>query len=89
MALGADPATVSRSVLGQSLELAAVRCVIGLAGAYAASRGLSSLVYHVRPADPISVVGAIALITVVALAAAPMPVRQALSIDPADSLRTE
>jgi len=89
VALGANAATLTRSILGHSLKLAAVGCAMGLAGAYSAARGLSSLVYHVRPTDPTSVVAAIGLMAIVAVAAAAVPVRQALSIDPADTLRTE
>jgi predicted permease len=89
VALGADPASLTRSILGQSLTLAAIGCAIGLAGAYAAARGLSSLVYHVRPTDPVSFSGAVVLMIVVATTAAALPVRQALRVDPADTLRAE
>jgi putative ABC transport system permease protein len=89
VALGADPASLIRSVLGQSLKLAAIGCMIGLAGAYGSARGLSSLVYDVRPTDPMSIGGAIGLMTIVAVAAAAFPVRQALSVDPAETLRSE
>jgi predicted permease len=89
VALGADPASLARSILGQSLKLAAIGCAIGLAGAYGAARGLSSLVFDVRPTDPMSLGGAIALMTIVAVAAAAFPVRQALRVDPADTLRSE
>jgi hypothetical protein len=89
VALGADPGSLTRSILGQSLKLAAIGCTIGLAGAYGAARGLSSLVYDVRPTDPMSIGGAIGLMTIVAVAAAAFPVRQALSVDPAETLRSE
>jgi putative ABC transport system permease protein len=89
VALGADPASLTRSILGQSLKLAAIGCAIGLAGAYGAARGLSALVYHVPPTDPVSFGGAVALMTVVAVIAAAFPVRQALRVDPTDSLRAE
>lgn len=89
VALGADPATLTRSILGQSLKLAVFGCAIGLAGAYGAARGLSSLAYHVRPTDPVSIGGAVALMVAVALTAAVFPVRQALRVDPADTLRVE
>jgi ABC-type antimicrobial peptide transport system permease subunit len=89
VALGADSAALTRSILGQSLKLAAVGCVFGLAGAYAAARGISALVYRVRPTDPASFGGAIVLMAVVAIMAAVLPVRQALRVDPADTLRSE
>ena len=89
VALGADPGSLTRSILGQSLKLAIVGCGIGLAGAYGAARGLSSLVFDVHPRDPMSFGGAIALMTIVAVAAAAVPVRQALSVDPAETLRAE
>jgi predicted permease len=89
VALGADPASLTRSILGQSLKLASIGCSIGLAGAYGGARGLSSLVYHVRPTDPMSFAGAIALMAIIAVMAAAFPVRQALRVDPADTLRAE
>jgi ABC-type antimicrobial peptide transport system permease subunit len=75
MALGADPASLTRSILGQSVKLAAIGCSIGLAGTYGVARGLSALVYHVPPTDPVSFGGAVALMTAVAIVAAAFPVR--------------
>jgi ABC-type antimicrobial peptide transport system permease subunit len=89
VALGADPASLARAILGQSLKLAAVGCAIGLAGSYAAARGLSALVFHIRPTDPLSLGGAIALMTIVAVTAAAFPVREALRVDPVETLRSE
>jgi putative ABC transport system permease protein len=89
VALGADPAALTRTILGQSMRLVAVGCGIGLLGAYGASRALTALVYGVSPTDPAALGGAVALLTAVALAAAALPVRRALHVDPSDTLRAE
>jgi ABC-type lipoprotein release transport system permease subunit len=87
--LGADPAALTRTILGQSLRLVAVGCALGLLGAFAAARALRALVYEVSPTDPVALSGAVALLTVVALAASAVPVRRALRVDPTDTLRAE
>ncbi|MHB1222812.1 MAG: FtsX-like permease family protein [Gemmatimonadaceae bacterium] len=89
VALGADPAALTRTILGRSLRLVAVGCTIGVVGAYGASRALTALVYGVSPTDPVALGGAVVLLVVVALAASAIPVRRALRVDPANTLRTE
>ena len=87
--LGADPATLARMILGQTARLVSVGCVIGLGSAFAASRGLASLVYGVSPTDPVSIVGAIGLLAIVGVCASALPVRRALRVDPTVALRSE
>jgi predicted permease len=89
VALGADPGALTRTILGRSLRLIATGCGVGVLGAYAASHALTALVYGVSPADPVALGGAVALLVVVALAAAALPVRRALRVDPSDTLRAE
>lgn len=89
VALGADPAALTRTILGQSLRLVAVGCVIGILGAFGAGRALATVVYDVRPTDPAALGAAVVLLAVVALAASAVPVRRALRIDPTDALRAD
>jgi ABC-type antimicrobial peptide transport system permease subunit len=89
VALGADPAALTRTILGQSLRLVAVGCAVGLAGAYGGAGALRALVYGVSPTDPTALGGAVVLLAVVALAASVVPVRRALRVDPTDALRAE
>ncbi len=89
VALGADATMLARTIVGRSLRLVAVGCAIGLAGAYAASRALTALAYGVSPTDPVALVGAVLLLTLVALGASAVPVRRALAVDPTETLRAE
>ncbi len=89
MALGAERRDVLRLVLGHGLALAAIGAGIGLVASFAAMRLLSTLLYGVRPTDPLTFAGSSALVILVALAASWFPARRAASIDPMQSLRTE
>jgi len=87
MALGARPAGVVRLVVGQGMAPVLAGVIIGLAGAAAASRALSSLLFRVSPTDAATYAAAALLVTVVGLAACYLPARRSARIDPADSLR--
>ena len=89
MALGASSGDVLRLVLRQGLTLAAIGLVIGLAGAFAASRLLTSMLFEVKPNDPLTYAGVALLLGIVALAASYIPARRAARIDPLDALRQE
>ena len=89
MALGADTGDVLRLVLRQGLALAAAGLAIGLAGAFAASRLLTSMLFEVKPNDPLTYAGVAALLGLVALAASYIPARRAARTDPLIALRQE
>jgi predicted permease len=87
IALGASVREVSRMVLFQSMRLAVFGVVIGVALAWATTRLLSRLLFHVSPTDPV-VLGAVALtLMLVAGLAAYAPARRAARIDPVEVLR--
>ncbi|MGH7636112.1 MAG: FtsX-like permease family protein [Gemmatimonadaceae bacterium] len=88
-ALGATPARLRREVLGEALAVCAAGVIAGVAGALAASRLLTSLLYEVSPTDPAALLGACALLLGVAVVAAYVPARRATRIDPARALRAE
>ena len=88
-ALGATPAQLRREVLGEALAVCGAGVVVGVAGALAASRLLTALLYEVSPTDPAALLGACALLLGVAVAAAYLPARRATRIDPARALRAE
>ena len=89
MALGAPAGTVLKSFVGQGAKLTAVGLVIGLLGAVAMSRAMSSLLYGVQANDPITLVGTAALLAVVSIVATWLPARRAARIDPVRALRSE
>ena len=89
VALGAQPASVSRLVIGHGLRLTAVGLVIGLAGAAFTTRALASLLYGVNPLDPLTFAAIIVLLIITTTIAAYVPVRRALRIDPTEALRAE
>jgi len=89
MALGASPADVSRLVLREGMLLACIGLVIGLAGAAAATRLLTSVLFEVKPGDPITYIGVAVLLAAVTLAATYIPARRASKVDPLVALRQE
>jgi len=87
MALGASPAEVLRTVLRHGAAVVGTGIVIGLAGAVALSRVLSSMVFHVSPLDPRALAGAGLVLAVLGGAVALLPARRAARVDPAEALR--
>jgi len=89
MALGAMRQDVMRLILSQALKLAVVGLGIGLIGAFVATRTLASLLYHVRPADPVTFVAITLLLAVITIFAGLVPAIRATRIDPLVALRYE
>ena len=89
VALGARPRQIERLVLGESLRLAAIGVPIGLAGLAAAAKAASSMLLGVTALDPLSYVLSAAAATALALAAAWIPARRAIRVDPMEALREE
>jgi hypothetical protein len=87
LALGATPGRVLRGVLGRALELTAVGTILGLAGALAAARGLSSSLYGIGRPDALSLLLCVLLVALVTAAASLLPARAASRTDPARTLR--
>ncbi|HEY4218912.1 MAG TPA: ABC transporter permease [Gemmatimonadaceae bacterium] len=89
IALGAQSGDVVKLVLAQGLSLVAIGVVVGAAVAAASSRGLGSLLYHVRPGDPMTIAVAALLLFAVAVIASYGPARRAAALDPIDALRAD
>ena len=89
MALGARPVDVRRMVSLQAGVVVAVGIVVGLAGAVALTRALSALLFGVSPVDPLTMVGAVAILAAVAAIASWVPARRAAALDPAQALRAD
>jgi predicted permease len=88
-ALGASPERLRRGVLTQALTVTGLGAVVGLAVALAASRLLAKLLFGIRPADPVSMVGSAIVLVLVALVAAYFPARHATQVDPVQALRSD
>jgi predicted permease len=88
-ALGATRADILSLIVGQGMTLAAVGVVIGVAGAAAATRGLTTLLYGVTSLDAATYVGVILLLAAVSAAACWGPASRAARIDPTVALRSE
>ncbi len=89
MALGAAQSSIFRLIVGQAMTLVAISLAIGLAGAFAATRLLSSLLFGVGASDPVTFAAIVLLVSVVAFLAAWLPARRATLVDPMQALRTD
>ena len=89
MALGAQPASVLRSFVGQGARLAVIGVAAGTAGALAISPLLSTLLFGVPARDPATFFGVAALLVAVALVACYIPAHRAMRVDPMAALRNE
>ena len=88
-ALGAGTANVLRMVVGQTMTLTALGVAIGIAGAFAVTRLLQTLLFQVSPTDAATFAAVSVILTAVALLASYLPARRATKVDPMVSLRYE
>jgi putative ABC transport system permease protein len=89
MALGGSSADILRLVVGQGMRVVIIGVVCGMVAALGATRLLSSLLFGVSSADPLTFVTVSGALVIVALAACFMPARRAIGIQPAAVLRNE
>ncbi|MGE0131338.1 MAG: ABC transporter permease [Blastocatellales bacterium] len=89
MALGARSGDVLRFVLRQGMKPALAGAALGLAGAWAATRLISGLLFEVNAADPATFAAVTLLLLAIALLACWIPARRAAKVDPMIALRCE
>jgi ABC-type antimicrobial peptide transport system permease subunit len=88
-ALGATATRVRRFVLAETVRLAGLGAVIGLAGAVGATRLLRGMLFEVHPLDPSIILGAAVLLIAASALASYIPVRRATRVDAMAILRSE
>jgi predicted permease len=89
MALGAEPGSVIRMVLRESGLLVVIGVIAGTALAVFASRWAASLLFGLKPWDPLSIAAAVIVLGTVSLMAAWIPARRASRVAPTVALRAE
>jgi predicted permease len=89
MALGARRTSILSLVIRQGLGLALIGIFAGLIGAFGLTRMISSLLFGVKPTDPLTFFSVLALLLLVALSACLFPAGRAMRIEPMAALRTE
>jgi len=89
MALGAHGRTVLWLVLREALVLVVIGIVVGVVASLALTKTAASLLYDLKPNDPLTIVSATLLLTAVAFVAGYLPARRASRVDPMVALRDE
>jgi ABC-type antimicrobial peptide transport system permease subunit len=89
LAVGASPADVVWLFVREGTVLTLVGLGVGLAGALAAGRWMSALLFGVTPADPVTLAIAFCALAGAAACATYLPARRAADVDPCDALRAE
>jgi putative ABC transport system permease protein len=87
MALGAQIGDVLRLVLRRALLLAVIGIVVGIAGAFAVTRYMTTLLFGVKPIDVFTFIGVAVALAIVVVVACLVPARRAAKIDPLEALR--
>jgi len=89
LALGAQRLDVLRMVLRDGVGMTLVGVAIGLIGALGLTRLMASMLFGVKPTDPITFAGVALLLSAIALLACYVPARRAMKVDPIEALRHE
>ncbi len=89
MALGAQPGSVLRLVVGQGGRLIVAGLLLGIVGAVGLTRLLESILFGVSATDPVSLLSAVGVLSMVGLAACIVPALRAMRIAPVRALTSE
>ncbi len=88
-ALGAEAARLWRFVVGRGVRLTLIGTALGLGGAFLLTRGLSGVLFSIRPTDPLVFTAVPALLAAIAVLACSGPARRATRVSPVEVLREE
>ena len=89
VALGASEGSLLRLVLDRGVALTGIGLVLGLAGAFALTRLMATLLFGVGARDPMTMMGVAVVLATVALLASYVPARRAMKVNPIVALRYE
>jgi ABC-type antimicrobial peptide transport system permease subunit len=89
IALGAEPGSVMRAVVGEGVSMASIGAAVGLATALGLTRLMRGILYGVSPFDVWTFAAVTALLIAVALVATLVPARRATRVDPLIALRSD
>jgi predicted permease len=87
VALGASPRAVLNLIVGRGMLLAGAGVVLGIVGAALLTKSMQSVLYDIRPSDPLTFAQVVIVLLGAALLASWLPARRALKIDPVTALR--
>ena len=87
MALGAQPRSILKLIVGRGLVLVSVGAVIGVLASFGLTRFIENMLFGVTPTDPLTFVMIVALLGFVALLACLIPAQRAMRVDPIVVLR--
>jgi putative ABC transport system permease protein len=87
VALGASPRSVLNLIVGRGMLLAGAGVTLGIVGAAMLTRSMQSVLYDIRPSDPLTFAQVVVVLLGAALLASWLPARRALRIDPVSALR--
>jgi putative ABC transport system permease protein len=89
MVFGAPRTSILNLVVGEGLKLSAAGIAIGLAGAFAITRVMASMLVGVNPTDPVTFAAIVALFALIATVASWIPARRASRLDPMAAIRED
>jgi putative ABC transport system permease protein len=89
MVFGAPRSSILNLIVGEGLKLSAAGIVIGLAGAFATTRVMASMLVGIAPTDPLTFAAIVALFGIIAVTASWLPARRASRLDPMAAIREE
>ncbi len=89
LALGAQPRSLVRTVVGQGLAPVVAGTALGLVGAVVVGRSLQSLLFDITATDPVTLTLVATIFIAIGVVACYVPARRIAAIDPVESLRAE
>jgi ABC-type antimicrobial peptide transport system permease subunit len=87
MALGAQKFDVLRMVLKDGARMILAGIILGLVGAFGLTRLMRTMLYGVKPTDPLTFIAVAGLLAAIAMLACYVPARRAMKVDPMEALR--